>query len=185
MKRIAFTGKFGSGKSTAANYLYGEYGFTVGSFAARLKEIATIACRMKEKDRELLQKLGSEIRKDAPNYWVDVLISKVKKHPGDFVIDDLRYKNELDILINNGFLIVRVVTPREVRFRRMGIEHPIEVTETERHPSETDLDDVQLLEVYNEGDTPHFYKSLDTIVKEYESMKVMQEGMTQTWPISL
>lgn len=183
MKRIAFTGKMGSGKSTAAQYLVGEQGFTQGSFAARLKEIATIACRMKEKDRELLQKLGSEIRKDAPNYWVDVLMGKVKRTPGDFVVDDLRYKNELEVLLENDFLIVRVATSRDDRFERMGIQHPIEVTEAEKHPSEIDLDDITLLEISNEYDRPVFYKKIDNIIRNYDSLKQTQKEMIKTWQI--
>lgn len=183
MKRIAFTGKFGSGKSTAAQYLLGEKGFTVGSFAARLKEIATIACRMKEKDRELLQKLGSEIRKDAPNYWVDCLMSKVNSTATDFVIDDLRYKNELRVLLENDFLVIRIVTDRNERFERMGIEHPIEVTETEKHSSETDLDDINLLEIGNEDQKIQLFQKIDKIITSYDDLKYTQKEMIKSWPI--
>lgn len=84
---IAFAGKAGSGKTTAANYLEANYGFTKRAFADPLKEILAILtnkpreyfeysksdfiCKDKWKisKRELMQKFGTEVmRNEFPNH---------------------------------------------------------------------------------------------------------------------
>src|ERR1700687_402678 len=100
---IALTGYMGAGKSSMADYLVKNHGYTKISFAARLKEIATLACKMVGKDREMLQKLGTMIREDYENYWVDAAFRKMKDIQGPVVNDDLRFPNEVKACTERGF----------------------------------------------------------------------------------
>lgn len=170
-------GKMGSGKTTAAQYLVEKYKFTQVSFAARLKEIATKACRMKEKDRELLQNLGSMIRDDVPTYWLDVIKKRVEAEPeASFVLDDLRFKNELEMLLKLGFLVIRLATPREHRFERMGIPLPPTPTEQENHISETDLDKTIPLYTYtNMGSKEGLQVFVEHVIQDYRSLWAQQD----------
>src|SRR5690606_16372196 len=56
---LAIGGKFCSGKTEVCEYLVKNYHFVNINFADKLKEIATEVFGMKEKNRTLLQKLGS------------------------------------------------------------------------------------------------------------------------------
>jgi hypothetical protein len=166
LPNIAFTGKFGSGKSTAANYLVRVHGYVKVSFADRLKEIATKACRMVGKDRELLQKLGVMIREDEPDYWVKAAVKKVREineRYGPVVIDDLRFPNELNACLAHDFKVFRVDRNREARLATFGMD-PNVISELETHESETALDSVLLPSVDSNCDIQAFEENIKTML---------------------
>jgi hypothetical protein len=111
--RIAFTGLAGCGKSLAAGYLVGNYGFTRLSFAAKLKEyVQNILNRPinKKIDRAVLQEFGVLMRKYNPTVWITLLDMALAKLPSctNIVIDDLRFLNEHVFLVSKGFYIVKI-----------------------------------------------------------------------------
>lgn len=120
IKIVAFSGKRGTGKTTAAVYLQEEYGFVRVSFANRLKEAAEFfhpgfSKWAKEKPRkelggqtprEYLITLGSHERFYDPNYWVKS--TGIEKMSGKIVVDDLRFPNEAEFLKELGAHIVRI-----------------------------------------------------------------------------
>lgn len=165
---IAFCGLMGSGKTSAADFLVKEHGYIKLSFADRLKKIAVDACRMKGKDRELLQKLGVAIREDCENHWVNIVV-KAAKYINDegksVVIDDLRFPNELKALTGLNFSIFRINRSREDRLKAQGL-NPGETYDSESHISETALKDEPLAVIYNNSDTESFYSIISKRVQE-------------------
>jgi len=108
--RIAICGRAGSGKSTLADYLVKTYGFEKYSFAGAVKEIARELFGMTEKDRALLQNIGTKMRDIDNGVWIRYVMNRIIADGcEDVVIDDLRYLNEALFLKSNGFIIVKLV----------------------------------------------------------------------------
>lgn len=113
---ILLAGKAGSGKDTVANHLVKNYSFKRFAFADTLKEYVSNKYNIplhilftqegKKKKyivdnktvtlRDLLIKDGAEKRQENINYWVDLVIEKIKAEPltQDIVISDFRFPNE-------------------------------------------------------------------------------------------
>lgn len=121
---ICLSGKAHSGKSTAREHLIGrlseqykDYKFVHHSFAAKLKEIAYdlfgwdgVKDLYPEEDRgrKLLINIGTHMRDIRASVWVDFVVEKIKNdilignaHNKIYIIDDLRFSNELAILKNS------------------------------------------------------------------------------------
>lgn len=131
--------------------------FKVKKFAGKLKQIATILTgiptplfespQIKESNlpgwdmtiRELLQRLGTEAVRDGlhPNAWVMALMSDYMQ--GDeWVITDMRFKNEYDTIKTYGGYTIKVTRPG--------------VNPVNSHSSEDDLADVKFdYEICNDG----------------------------------
>lgn len=121
---IAFLGKIGSGKTTGAKFVVSRYGACIKTIATPIKKMAKDIWgfsnnQLYGKDklvidpvhnitaRWALQHLGASARKVlGENFWIDLLIDDLKQHAKRaddyflgtkliFVIDDLRYPNEV------------------------------------------------------------------------------------------
>lgn len=142
MKLIGITGKKHSGKTTVAGMidLYRRDVYII-NFADELKREVSTATgvsvqeidKNKDKFRSLLQWWGTEFRREMcrPDYWVTKWVIKVyemaEKHPAcTIVCADVRFKNEMQAIVNMGGEVWRVKR----------------VTEYDKHKSETDLDSV-------------------------------------------
>ena len=130
--RIAFTGKAGSGKTTMANYLVKHFGFVRYSFADAVKEIAVELFNMEEKDRSLLQDIGTKLREIDADVWALYTLNKIEAedHP-NVVVDDCRFCNEAIMLKDNGFTIIKL-TGRQKAL----------TPEQAAHPSEKELENI-------------------------------------------
>lgn len=145
---IAIVGEFASGKTTLANHLIAQYGYTRVSFAGQLKRVAaavyeptpdagTYAVVEKTKEyevwpldkdepadisgREILQRLGQSVKELDRLFWVRWLLNDIDAGAygkGPFVTDDCRFPYEADALRERGFVVVRVMTPKAVRMQR-------------------------------------------------------------------
>lgn len=113
---ILLAGKAGSGKDTVANHLVKNYSFKRFAFADTLKEYTSKKYNVplhilftqegKKQEimvnnkmvtlRDLLIKDGAEKREENNNYWVDLVIEKIKSESltQDIVISDFRFPNE-------------------------------------------------------------------------------------------
>lgn len=143
MKIIAFSGKRGSGKSTCANYLAQRYGATRISFADQLRrELVALGYPRglvhqkptAEPMRRLLVAHGCARRWIEPDYWVDHTLKEITRCESDLVvIDDLRFRNEAERLVQVGAHLVRVA--KVAPLYREGF-----IAGVDDDPSETDLD---------------------------------------------
>lgn len=134
---IGFMGRAGSGKSTAAQILIGEFGFERGKFAGALKAMLrtflsyrgvdpVMIERLIEGDlkepscvefggrspRHAMQTLGTEWGRECIdfNLWVDTEMD-AKAHVPRLVFDDIRFPNEVSAIRQAGGIVVKVDRP--------------------------------------------------------------------------
>ncbi|MEI9966152.1 MAG: hypothetical protein WDN67_00530 [Candidatus Moraniibacteriota bacterium] len=159
MKIIAFAGKKGSGKTTAAEYIKNKtLEYETGSLQIeRINMKDALIQEMKERlpgslaflsaiyempieqlfrekpagMRKLMQDWGCSRREDWEDYWVDQYKERVKKSSANIVVtDDVRFPNELEAVQGLNGTVYRIIRK----------EH-----ETgDNHTSETSLDDIKL-----------------------------------------
>jgi len=117
--KIAIIGKICSGKTTISNILLElNKNFKKVSFADKVKELAIELFNMENKDRKLLQQIGTNMRLIDKNVWANYIIKKIKDYEY-VVIDDLRYKNEFDILKKNNFKIIKLIISNKLQITRL------------------------------------------------------------------
>ena len=127
---IGLCGRKGSGKSSAAESMERNLGFTALSFSTPIKDAlsaigvppnALVDAELKEKPlshvygnktpRELMQIFGTEFARNmiSQSIWVDCLIERMRgMSTKGFVIDDIRFDNEAEALKSEGAYIVEV-----------------------------------------------------------------------------
>lgn len=143
---IAFCGKAGSGKTTCAEILRDELGYTPVSFAGLLKGVAALIWDERARtDRDKLQRLGVAVRDIDPDAWVNATLREVASYTDgrSWVNDDLRFPNEYWALKEAGWVIVRVVADRPMRVLRLRANGKLQDESQLEHVSETALDDLQ------------------------------------------
>ena len=94
---IAITGKMCAGKTTLANHIkdkFPEQNYVVNSFSTKVKDIAKDLFGMRDKDRILLQQIGTKMREIRDDVWINYIFNK---NYNNVIIDDVRYVNELKI----------------------------------------------------------------------------------------
>lgn len=166
---VALSGAAGSGKTTAADYLIQHYGYTRFKFAGPLKDMlyATglthdqIEGTCKEVPTEILcgrtpryvmQTLGTEWGRDLIGHdiWVNIWQRRVTafaaENPGArFVVDDMRFPNELEAV-------------RQLGGTRITLHRPDLVHKAGAHQSESALPhDDQAKIVINDGDAAQLH----------------------------
>lgn len=165
---IGITGKMGSGKSTLAQTLVEKHGFVEYSFAAPLKQIGEIFQfthsqlygTQQEKEqkhewwgisaRDFLQKVGTELfreklleelpdLKTSGSVWVDLFMLTYQKNPNvDYVISDVRFLNEAEMILKLGGAIVKTIRDLEEKN-----DDSTNITKNVMHKSETELSQIQ------------------------------------------
>jgi dephospho-CoA kinase len=124
--RIAITGKMCSGKTTLCNYLCSvEPRFQIFSFGRKVKDCATDLFGMNPlvKDRPLLTSLGQKMREIDSEVWINYVIKQCSDI--EFcLVDDLRYQNEYEALIKNGFKIIQLNISDELQEKRIREVYP-------------------------------------------------------------
>lgn len=91
--------------------------------------------------RQLLQEIGDGFRQQVnPSIWMDYLVNSLDED-GYYICDDMRYKNEYNVMSDAGFTSIRLHLSPDVQLGRIqelyGAIDPQRLT----HPSEIDLDD--------------------------------------------
>lgn len=150
--KIAFAGPMASGKTTLANLLCERHPglcFQRTSFAERLKELARELFGMQSKDRELLIHLGRNLRDIDADVFVNSVICRVHSarrndaRARNWILDDLRFRNEYDALRRDGWHIIRLRASEDVRVERLQLLYSPEEAEIHarnlRDASETNL----------------------------------------------
>jgi hypothetical protein len=126
--KIAIVGKMCSGKTSVANYIQSirpEY--KLFSFAMGVKDVAYTYFQMPRnpemKNRSLLISIGSKMREIDPDVWVKYTHSLTKQY--DFcIIDDVRFSNELDTLVNDNWKLIKLNVSRDTQIERLKKLYP-------------------------------------------------------------
>ena len=122
--KIAICGKMCSGKSTLANYIMGNYpGYEKYSFAGKVKELCSELFNMKEKDRPLLINFANKMRDIDENVWINQVLKQTAGKT-TCIIDDVRYQNEVDALIEDGWSFIQLNVPNELQKKRIMRLYP-------------------------------------------------------------
>ena len=156
--KIAVTGKMCSGKTTLCNYLCElEPRFEIFSFGKKVKSVSSDLFQMNPevKDRSLLTSIGQKMREIDPDVWVNYVISECKDTEY-CLVDDLRYQNEYEALVNNDFKIIQLNISDELQESRIKKVYPDNYEDhlkNRNHVSEKNT--FQWLENTIDGSHPH------------------------------
>ena len=170
---IAFSGKMGSGKDEAAEYLKEKYSGTKYSFAKPIYDIlhyAQFICGFEyKKDRKLLQFIGTEwARNIDKDVWVKIALLNIESakesakesSKENFFITDLRHLNELKALKEHNWICIQI--------KRDAIDLDRAGTGNINHSSELELENISAdhwdFVIENNGTLSEFHQKLDDIV---------------------
>ena len=122
--KIAICGKMCSGKSTLANYIMSSYpGYQKYSFAQKVKELCVELFDMEGKDRVLLINFANKMRDIDGKVWVNHVLKQTESKE-KCIIDDVRYQNEVDALIEDGWSFIQLNVPNETQQKRIMELYP-------------------------------------------------------------
>jgi len=120
---IAITGKQGVGKTTLSDSL-AAVGYRKVSFATPMRDTFTHVFNSTTFDREWMQAFGESCRQVKDDIWTDKANEALEGYlPGNVVLDDVRYTNEmmntvLPYITRLGGVVVRLDAPELTRFMR-------------------------------------------------------------------
>ena len=166
--KIAVTGKMCSGKTTLCNYLCElEPRFEIFSFGKKVKDVASDLFKMdpQVKDRTLLTSIGQKMREIDSEVWINYVVQQCKDV--EFcLVDDLRYQNEYEALVKNGFKIIQLNISDELQEKRIKNIYPLNYKDhlnNRNHLSE--LNTFQWLsdsDSYSDSEEEHPHLSIDS-----------------------
>jgi len=172
---ILILGKMGSGKTEVSKILCRQYGYTNYSMATWLKSTINshyelinpkkgdkIQANKELTVREAYQKFGELIRSFDNTWHIVETFKSIKQLP--FVIDDIRYLNEIQFLESRfDTMTFRVTCDENIRIQRIckrdALVPDINISS---HKSETELESFQTdITINNSGSMNDLIKQLD------------------------
>lgn len=189
---IAFTGRKGSGKDTAADIIKSlspETDFIHINFADRLKQMCRLIFDLSEEQtndprlkeeittdwpyqtpRYLMQHAASQLRMLWPDIWIRSWESKVLEacttsKPKVIIVTDLRFENEYDFLVGRKGFDVTIV-----KIKRSSI---LKGDESEKHVSEIFVDHMPSnVEMTNDDSKEEFASKVKAFYTIWENANV-------------
>jgi predicted AAA+ superfamily ATPase len=170
--KIALTGRMGAGKDTVAdilnkllndNTLYAAFANSLKDFFHTIfPDVPT-----NPKPREYYQQFGQYMRTIDPDVWIKQLDCDLKwcgtNGFSAIIITDLRQENEYYYCKNNGFHVVEVAAPTELRVKRLvarGDKFSIDDMDHETEQGGFIADSV----IYNDGDIEKLRRKVGDIL---------------------
>ncbi|RAU96821.1 AAA family ATPase [Paenibacillus sp. YN15] len=173
---VALCGKMRSGKSVVAQYLAEKYGYAEFAFGDELKRTAHEMFDIPEtpKPRELYQWWGQTLRQREPDIWVRKCFDRISDEAmfldayGDILrslISDIRQPNEYSRCRAEGYVIIRVNAPEELRRQRALAEGDAFDSASLAHETEQHVDLFAVdYDVYNTGTFESLREQIDAIM---------------------
>tara|TARA_B110000208_G_scaffold191856_1_gene260557 strand:- start:4481 stop:5011 length:531 start_codon:yes stop_codon:yes gene_type:complete len=122
--KIAIIGKMCSGKSTLAGIIENyDSGYRTFSFGDNVKKYAKELFNMKGKDRSLLISFANKMREIDPGVWIRPVIEESRLFDR-CIIDDVRYQDELDALVRDNWIIIKLSISNELQEKRITLTYP-------------------------------------------------------------
>lgn len=145
--KIALFGKMRSGKNTVADILVKDYQFTEFAFATGIGNIIKEYFPKewaKGKPRRHYQQIGQELRKLDKEVWINYLLESVKESGAEMVVvTDGRQQNEARRLREEGYTIIKVECPEEIRIQRVKDSGDVFTPEQLSHETELAVDTIE------------------------------------------
>jgi len=116
---IALSGPRACGKSTIAEHLVNNHGYTRIAFADALREIATVAGSDFINDRPYLARLGKKLRTQVPGFLLQAVKTRLESIEGHVVIEDIRFPAEIEFCQSIGATTIRFEIPIETQRERL------------------------------------------------------------------
>ena len=165
--KVAICGKMCSGKSTLANHIMRTFpGYRKYAFGQRVKDLCTELFKMKGKDRPLLIKFANSIRDIDPDVWINQVLQQTEG-TRNCIIDDVRYQNEVDALIRDGWTFIQLHVPYGIQKKRIIRVYPDNYQDH--------LDSTSHISESNSFTFPEGYPQLSLMVEEENEHKLIHE----------
>lgn len=150
-QRFALIGKSGSGKSEACRFLSESRGIRLIRTGAICRQIARLL--FDNEDKRSTQILDDALTPIDSSIFLRAALRGVAPAE-DLVIDALRFREDVALARELGFIVIRVVACDEIRLFRLVARGQVFDPETDgRHRSEVELDNAAVdLEIRNEGE---------------------------------
>lgn len=167
--KIAIIGKMCSGKSTIAEILLDhDSKYEKFSFGQKVKDLAKELFNMMGKDRALLINFANKMRDIDPDVWVNQVLYQTNCK--EFcIIDDIRYQNELDALIDDNWIIIKLNISKELQAKRLKDTYP-----------ETYKEHLKFIDHFSENEEfkfrvgyPHLILNVDDLTKDKLKEKIV------------
>ena len=117
---IALSGPRACGKSTIADYLVNNHGYTRIAFADALRDIAAVAGSDFINDRLYLARLGEKLRGQVPDFLLQAVNNRLQSIEGNVVIEDIRFPAEVEFCQSIGATTIRFEIPIEIQRERLA-----------------------------------------------------------------
>lgn len=152
--KIALFGKMRSGKDTVGEMLINDYGFRRFAFATGIGQIIEEyfpEAMAEGKPRHHYQFIGQQLRQLNPDVWINYLLREVKDYEMSandgknplVVVTDGRQSNEAIKMKEEGFTIVKVEAPDELRIKRIEEAGDVFTPELFEHETELEVDKIE------------------------------------------
>jgi dephospho-CoA kinase len=177
--KVILGGKLRSGKDTVAEHMWLMHGFDRYAFADKVKDVAHAmfpGIPREPKPRKLYVDVGEKGTEIDSLVWVKLVERQIENHIQlmaemghteiNVVITDLRKPAELEWARANGYTVIRVTAPDEVRIAR-AIEAGDDFTVHDlAHETELAIDGFAVdFEVHNEGTVDDLKRKIDEIME--------------------
>jgi cytidylate kinase len=116
---IALSGPRACGKSTIADHLVNNHGYTRIAFADALRDIAAVAGSDFINDRLYLASLGEKLRAQVPDFLLQAVNNRLQSIEGHVVIEDIRFPAEVEFCQSIGATTIRFEIPIETQRERL------------------------------------------------------------------
>lgn len=178
---FAFIGKMCSGKNTYADRLRArlelEFGVSVyrPAISEKINEIAKDLFGMKEKDRMLMQDIGSKMKEIDKRVWARYLVRDIRgRGRMPFVIDGLRFPEDIEVLKENfpELVVVKLESDEKERLEMYRKTYG-------RYPTKKELENVTEREIarlpadmtlFNKYDKEELELQIEGIVKSIKDV---------------
>ena len=154
MYKIGIIGKLCSGKTTVAKSIkfnLNKLDFKICSFGLKVKEIACelFNMDMNNKNRLIMQSVGTKMREIDENVWVNYIINSNKDK--NIIVDDVRYLNEFSELKKNNTIFIKLELSKEEQLKRLKKYYPDNWEkhyENTNHQSETEHEKINNIDIH-------------------------------------
>jgi len=117
---IALSGPRACGKSTIADHMVNNHGYTRIAFADALRDIAAVAGSDFINDRLYLARLGEKLRGQVPDFLLQAVKNRLDSIVGHVVIEDIRFPAEVEFCKSIGATTIRFEIPIETQRERLA-----------------------------------------------------------------